>query len=147
MKTLLPGLAVLLLLINTNPLRAQVYPVKKQQIFKNASDRVPVAIAELEKAFKAKEGTNLTFQFRGLELKGTLLSSVKRYENLYSVIVKSSSDDTLLSFSKRINDDLSVTYIGRILNDHSSDGYELKKNTDGSYTFHKIQTEDLIQDF
>ena len=76
------------------------------------------------------------------------MSSVKKYDNLYKVVIRSSSlDNTLFSISKRIEEDSSVNYIGRIINEKYADGYELKKENDGSYSLNKIQTEELIQDF
>jgi len=55
--------------------------------------------------------------------------------------------NTLLSISKRINDDNTITYVGRIINEKYADGYELKKDNNGNYSFNKIRTEELIQDF
>jgi len=53
----------------------------------------------------------------------------------------------LLSISRRIDDDNTVTYVGRILNENSTDGYQLVKDKSGKYSFNKIKTADLIQDF
>lgn len=146
MKTLLTVATILFFLITYQSLAAQQYVGKRQPVFRSSADRIPAAITELEKAFTAKPGTEITFKFRESQFHGTVVSSVKRYENLYSAIIKNMADNTLMSFSKRINDDKTITYTGRILNDKSTDGYELVKAADGTYTFHKIQTEDLIQD-
>ncbi len=148
MKTLHKGLAMLILLIISDSLFAQTDNLRRSPMFKDIGDRVPAALTELEKAFDAKPGTEVNFKFRNLAFSGTVISSVKKYENLYSVIIESKSlNNTLLSISRRINDDKSITYVGRILNQKAADGYELVKNTDGSYTFHKILTEELIQDY
>ncbi len=148
MKTLHKGLAMLVLLIITNSLFAQTDNLKRSPMFRGVGNRGPAAVSELEKAFAVKPGTDVNFKFHNLAFSGTVVSSVKRFENLYSVIIESKSlNNTLLSVSKRINDDKSITYIGRILNQKASDGYELVKNTDGTYTFHKILTEELIQDY
>lgn len=146
MKALLNGLALAILLISTHDLLAQQHPGKKQPVFLKSAERIAAPVLELEKAFKVTEGTNVDFRFSEMQITGTVLSSVKRYDNLYSVIVKS-DENTLISLSKRINVDKSVTYLGRIINNRSSDGYELKKNTDGTYTLEKVETEDLIQDY
>lgn len=148
MKTLHKGLAMLILLIISNSLFAQTDNLRRSPMFKNIGDRVPAALTELEKAFVAKPGTEVNFKFRNLAFSGTVISSVKKYENLHSVIIESKSlNNTMLSLSRRINDDKSITYVGRILNQKAADGYELVKNSDGSYTFHKILTEELIQDY
>ena len=52
-----------------------------------------------------------------------------------------------LSISKRIDDDNTITYVGRIINEKYADGYELIKDKSGNYSFNKIKTADLIQDF
>lgn len=148
MKTLLKGMAMLLLILSTNALMAQNPAIKKQPLFESKAAKLPATATQLEIAFAAKEGSDVNFQFRDLRFTGTIVSTIKRYENLYSVIIKSTGpDNSLLSLSKRINDDKTITYVGRILNNASSDGYELNQNADGSYTFHKIQTEELIQDY
>lgn len=148
MKTLQRGLAMLILLTISNLIFAQTSNMQRAPMFRNMGDRVPAALTELEKAFVAKPGTEVSFKFHNLVFSGTVISSVKKFENLRSVIIESKSlNNTLLSLSKRINDDKSITYVGRILNQKASDGYELVKNIDGSYTFHKILTEELIQDY
>ncbi len=48
--------------------------------------------------------------------------------------------NALLSISRRINDDNSVTYVGRIINEKYADGYELIKDNSGNYSFTKIKT-------
>ncbi len=147
MRALLTGIATIFLITTSNTLSAQEAGSAKRPMFKNSSERIPAAITELEKAFAAEPGASINFLFRDMRFKGTVVNSVKRYENLYSTIIKNDTDGTLLSFSKRINTDRSVTYVGRIINDKSTDGYELKKNVDGTYAFHKIQMEELIQDY
>jgi hypothetical protein len=94
------------------------------------------------------EGGKIKLAFGDFAFNGIVISSIKRYDNLYTVIVKSPSlDNTLLSISKRINDDQTITYVGRIINNNYADGYELKRENNGSYTMHKIKTEALIEDF
>jgi hypothetical protein len=106
-------------------------------------------VNELDKAFTATPGSSIQFNFANkLPFSGVVLSSVQRYSNLSSVIIKSSLlQNALLSISRRINDDNSVTYVGRIINEKYADGYELIKDNAGNYSFNKIKTQDLIQDF
>jgi hypothetical protein len=127
---------------------AQIAASSRQNQFSKLSSKLPTTLSELEKAFLAPEGTKLQLKFSNLTFSGIVLSSVKKYDNLYKVVIKSSSlDNTLFSISKRIEEDSSVSYIGRIINEKYADGYELKKESDGSYSLNKIQTEELIQDF
>ena len=129
--------------------RAQIVASAKPLLFNNSAASFTAITTELDKAFLVKEGSSVQLNFSNhFAFTGTVLSSIHRYGNLSSVIIKCPSlHNTLLSVSKRINDDNSVTYIGRILNESYADGYELKKNSDGNYSFQKIKTEDLIQDY
>ena len=120
----------------------------RQNQFSKLSERLPTALTELDKAFLAPEGTKIQLNFSNFSFTGIITSSVKRYDNLYSVIVKSSSlDNTLFSISKRINDDKTISYVGRIINEKYADGYELRKESDGTYALNKIKTELLIEDY
>lgn len=128
---------------------AQVTISSKPSLFNNFSANISTAVNELDKAFLGAEGSSIQFNFaNNFSFAGTVFSSVQRYSNLSSVIIKLPSlQNSLLSISKRINDDNTITYVGRIINEKYADGYELKKDNYGNYTFNKIKTEDLIQDF
>ncbi len=127
---------------------AQILASNKTSLFTNVSSSFQANISELDKAFLAKEGGSVQLKFSNFVFAGNIISSVERYGKLSSIIVKSTSlNNTLLSLSKRTNEDNTVTYIGRILNESYADGYELNKNTDGTYSFNKIKAEDLLQDY
>jgi hypothetical protein len=150
MKTISKVIALLLLLNITFYTQAQVVKSSSRpNLFNSFSSIVPATAAELDKAFTAAPGSSIQFNFANkLAFNGTVLSSVQKYSNLSSVIIKSSLlQNALLSISKRINDDNSITYVGRIINEKYADGYELVKDNAGNYSFNKIKTEDLIQDF
>lgn len=128
--------------------RSQIQSSNRSQLFRNVSQRVPAKTDELDKAFSAKEGSSVKLQFKNFDFEGTITSSVKRYDNLHSVIIKSSSlDNAIFSISKRIGDDNTIIYVGRIIHENYADGYELVQNEDGSYTLNKIKTEVLLQDY
>ncbi|MGH2646317.1 MAG: hypothetical protein ACRDE8_02075 [Ginsengibacter sp.] len=149
MKTL-PRLFVLCLFVNVSLcMQAQVVKSSRPELFSSFSTNIPASISELDKAFAAAPGSLIQFNFTDkFSFSGTVLSSVQKYNNLSSVIIKSSLlKNSLLSISRRINDDNTITYVGRIINEKYADGYELKKDNTGNYSFNKIKTEDLIQDF
>ncbi|MEO6682454.1 MAG: hypothetical protein ABIN48_06470 [Ginsengibacter sp.] len=128
--------------------RTQLPSSEKSQLFRGLSQRVPAKVTELDRAFSAKKGTSIKLQFKNFDFEGVVTSSIKRYDNLYSVLIKSSSlDNTIFSISKRINDDKSITYVGRIINEDYADGYELVQDDDGGYVLNKIKTEVLLQDY
>ena len=128
--------------------RSQIQNSGRSQLFRNVSQRVPAKTDELDKAFSAKEGTFLKLHFKNFDFEGTITSSLKRYDNLHSVVIKSSSlNNTIFSISKRINDDKTIAYVGRMINENYADGYELVQDEEGGYFLNKIKTEVLLQDY
>ena len=149
MKTTSRLFALCILLSITFITQAQVASSPRPNLFNSFSANVPASVNELDKAFTATPGSSIQFNFANkLPFSGVVLSSVRRYSNLSSVIIKSSLlKNALLSISRRINDDNTITYVGRIINEKYADGYELTKDNAGNYSFNKIKTQDLIQDF
>jgi hypothetical protein len=149
MKIISKALVLCITLIASYNTNAQVIKSSRSNLFNNFSANIPTAVTELDKAFLGKEGSSIQLNFNNnFSFTGTVFSSVQRYSNLSSVIIKLPSlNNSLLSISKRINDDKTITYVGRIINEKYADGYELKKDNYGNYTFNKIKTEELIQDF
>ncbi|MFS8081887.1 MAG: hypothetical protein ACMG51_00435 [Ginsengibacter sp.] len=127
---------------------AQVLTSNRPYLFKDVNNQIPATISELDKAFTVPAGTTLQLRFNNFLFNGTVTSSIKRYDKLYSVIIHSPSlHNTLFSISRRINDDNTITYVGRILNEQYADGFELVKNKDGSYLLNKTKTDEMIQDY
>ena len=149
MKTISKVLALCMLLTATYHVKAQVLSSSRPDLFNSFSANIPTAEAELDKAFTATVGSSIQLNFSNkFSFTGTIFSSIKKYSNLYSVIIKSPVlHNSLLSISKRINDDNTITYVGRIINEKYADGYVLQKDNAGNYSFNKIKTEDLIQDY
>lgn len=149
MKTLAKAFALCTLTCFAFTSRAQVVNPSRPTLFKNVSASFAATTMELDKAFIVKEGSQVQLNFaNNFTFIGVVVSSVQRYGKLSNIIIKSPNlHNTLLSISRRVNDDNSVSYVGRILNEGYADGYELKQGSDGKYAFHKIKTEDLIQDY
>jgi hypothetical protein len=149
MKTISKLFALFSLLTISHKIHAQTGKSLRPELFNNFSANIPASVIELDKAFTAAPGSSIQFNFANkLPFSGIVLSSVQKYSNLSSVIIKSLLlQNSLLSISKRINDDNTITYVGRIINEKYADGYELEKDNTGNYSFNKIKTEDLIQDF
>ena len=127
---------------------AQVLTSNRPYLFKDVNNQIPATISELDKAFTVPAGTTLQLRFNNFLFNGTVTSSIKRYDKLYSVVIHSPSlHNTLFSISRRINDDNTITYVGRILNEQYADGFELVKNKDGSYLLNKTKTDEMIQDY
>lgn len=148
MKIMYKVMALCIVIMSSYATRAQVLTSNRQNYFNKYSEKLPTAITELDKAFSTPEGAKVKINFADFSFNGIVTSSIKRYDNLYSVIVKAPDlDNTLLSVSKRINDDKSVSYIGRIINNKYADGFELIKGSDGTYAMNKVRTDALIEDY
>lgn len=148
MKTLQKLVAVFLLLVISTTINAQTQTSSKPYLFSKVAKKLPASISELDKAFSTSEGSIIKMRMNELVFEGTVTSSIKRYDNLFTVIIKSSSEkNTVFAISKRINDDKTVTYTGRIINEKYADGFELVQETNGQYAMSKIQTEELLQDY
>lgn len=141
-------MALCIIVLSSNSSMSQVLTSNRQNYFSKYSEKLPTAVSELDKAFHTAEGAKVKINFADFSFNGIVTSYVKRFDNLSSVIVKAPDlDNTILSISKRINPDKSISYIGRIINQKYADGFELRKDTDGTYAMNKIRTDALIEDF
>lgn len=128
--------------------QAQILTSNRQNYFSKYAEKLPTATTELDKAFTTPEGAKIKINFADFVFNGIVTSSIKRYDNLYSVVIQSPGlNNTLLTLSKRINDDKTITYVGRIINQMYADGFELSENKNGTYTMNKIRTDALIEDY
>lgn len=128
--------------------QSQIHTSNRHNYFDKYAAKLQTPEAELSKPFNVPEGGKVKLTFGDFAFNGIVTSSIKRYDNLYTVIVKSAGmNNTLLSISKRINDDKTITYVGRIINNNYADGFELKRENNGSYAMQKIKTDTLIEDF
>lgn len=148
MKIMYKVAAICMIVLFSYNGHAQILTSNRQNHFDRYAADLPTPESELSKAFNVPEGRKVKLNFGDFAFNGIVTSSVKRYDNLYTVIVKSPDlNNTILAISKRINDDKTITYVGRIINDKYADGYELKKENNGSYAMHKIKTDALVEDY
>jgi hypothetical protein len=147
MKIMLKMAAICAIIMFSYAAQSQNLTSQRHNYFDKYAARLQTPEMELSKAFNVPEGSKIKLSFGDFAFNGIVTSSIKRYDNLYTVIVKSPGlNNTILSISKRINDDKTITYVGRIINNNYADGYELRENN-GSYAMHKIKTDALIEDF
>jgi hypothetical protein len=136
------------ILISTLPVKAQVTTSSRPSAYARYADKLPTKPNELEKAFSSPAGTKITFNFSNFTYSGIITSTVKRNCTLSTVVIKSTTlENSIFSISKKLNDDKTVTYIGRIINQNYADGYEIIKDDKGNYALNKTKTDVLIQDF
>jgi len=121
---------------------------QRPKLFNGVANKISYPKADLEKIFTKAKGSNFHISLPGnFNFTGTVVSSVQRYHNLKSFIIKSDVlNGAMFSVSKRTNDDNSITYVGRIINDKYSDGYELNTDSAGNYFLNKINMSELLQD-
>jgi hypothetical protein len=147
MKLISKALIISAIIVSSYESKAQV-TTTKSNLFDAYDNTISCPKSELDKIFTTPEGSVLKLSFgNNFQFTGTVSSSTHRYTNLQSVTIKSNkSDGLVLGISKRINDDRTYTYIGRIINQKYGDAYELKLDNAGNYYLNKIKTDDLIQD-
>ena len=146
MKTLTKATVLFILLAVTYSSKAQKAELPK--LFNGVENKINYPKADLEKIFTKTKGSSFQISLPGnFSFTGTIVSTVQRYSNLKSFLIKSDVlHGAMFSVSKRINDDNSITYVGRIINDKYSDGYELKVDSAGKYFLNKINMNELLQD-
>ena len=145
MKRLTPY-ALALLLCLTSKIGFSQNATKPKQ-FSNYPAVINCTEAEISKVFTSLTGQNINLSFSdNFSFGGAVISNVIKYSNLQSANIKSPVfNNSIFNISKRINNDNSITYVGRIINRDYFDGYELKKNAAGNYQLIKIETDKVIQ--
>jgi hypothetical protein len=120
----------------------------KPKIFAAFPNTINCTVSEFFNAFHVTEGQHIILSFSdNFKFSGTVISNVVKYSNLQSMTIKSDlSDKTIFHLSKQINDDNSVSYVGRIIDPTASDGYQVKKDMAGNYQFEKTDAEKILQE-
>lgn len=141
----LKNLLFLLLCLNTASVFAQADI--RPKVFQNYPETIDVSKTVMQSAFSSTNGNDITLDLASaFTFQGKVISNIEKYSNLQSIVIKSAQfNDALLCLSKITNEDNSVTYVGRIINEKSFDGYELKQHTDGSYELKKFETRHVLQ--
>ncbi len=148
MKCIYKAAVFFTLLISFNSIKAQIVTERRPQLFAAFTKTINFPKTELEKIFTTPEGRTIKLSLgENVGFTGIITSSIQRYHNLQSVVVRLNNlDGTIFGISKRTNDDNSITYIGRIINTKYADAFELKTDATGNYFINKTKTADLIED-
>jgi len=120
----------------------------KPHVFANQASRLEISESIFINAMNYSAGQNVSINIApGFTFEGTVTMSEQKYENLKTVVIRSNAafDNSFLQISKIKNEDGSVQYSGRIINERSADGFELKKEA-GLYAFEKFETARILQD-
>ncbi len=147
MKPITKAGLLCLAIISTLNISAQK-PDNRPKLFYSVSTKINYPKEELKNLFSRKQGSTLNLSLPGnFNFAGTVLSSVQKYPNLKTVIIKADGlNGTVFGVSEIINDDKSITYVGRVVNEKYSDGFELQHDEAGNYFLSKINLQDILQD-
>lgn len=148
MKRIYKAAVLFTLLISFNSIKAQVVTERRPQLFSTFSKTINFPTSELEKIFTTPKGSIIKLSLgSNAGFIGVVTSSIQRYHNLQSVVIKLNNlDNTIFGISKRTNDDNSITYVGRIINTKYADAFELKTDANGNYFINKVNTADIMED-
>ena len=148
MNRIYKSAALFALLISFTGAKAQVVTERRPQLFAAFAKTINFPKTELEKIFNTPEGRTIKLSLGdNVGLTGVITSSIQRYHNLQSVVVRLNNlDNTIFGISKRTNDDNSISYVGRIINTKYADAFEVKSDANGNYFINKTNTATLIED-
>jgi hypothetical protein len=138
----------LLLCLTTSAGFSQTTSLAKPKIFASFPNTINCSVSEFSNAFAVPEGQHIMLSFSdNFKFSGTIISNVVKYSNLQSMTIHSDlSHNTVFHLSKQVNDDNSISYVGRIMDATASDGYQIKKDMAGNYKFEKVDSERILQE-
>jgi hypothetical protein len=123
----------------------------KPKLFGNLPDKIPVQIDDLRLLLGMERGTDANLKLGNSNnspdrFEGTVISSADKYNNIRSVVVRSSNfNGATLSLSSSIQTDGTVKFTGRIISLQHGDLYELQ-NLNNQYFLVKKNFYDLINE-
>jgi hypothetical protein len=125
MKTLKNFLSLLLCLTTAAAFSQKTGP-SGAKLFASYPDQIAVSKHVLQNTLNASQGEEINISFNTtFNFKGVVISNIKKYDNLQSVMIKSAEfGNAILQVSRIINVDKSISYTGRIINPGAFDGYE-----------------------
>ena len=149
MKTITQAVVLLLLVTTTNiGFAQQKTDANSKEIFANFSGKVDFSKSILQTTIAAKYGESISIPFNyDFIFNGIVLTNEYKYKNLQTIIIKSALlKNALLQLSKRTNEDLTESYVGRIINTDANDGYTIEKDEANNYKIEKIEMKNILQD-
>lgn len=148
MKTFTKAVLPLLFFVVSNNTFSQKTDEMKKAVFSALPEKMEVAPAVFENALSAKSGESISIKFNDqFTFGGMVLNNQIKYANLQTMIVRSAAfENSLFQLSRMINDDKSISYIGRIINPNATDGYTIRKDGAAAYHLQKIEMNKILQD-
>ncbi len=120
----------------------------RKAVFAHLPQTISLSKNTLQNTLIALPGDQISINFNnGFVFSGTVLSNEYKYDNLQSMIIRSTAyGNTLFQLSKITNPDKTSSFTGRIMNPESLDGYEIKRDSKDQYCFQKFETGKILQD-
>lgn len=119
----------------------------KPALFASYPATLSISETSLHNIFSLVKDQEVTIDFgNNLILPCKVLRNEIQYSNLQTVIIRCSAfDNAMLQVSKVINEDQSILYAGRLINERSADGFEIKKAGNGTYQLRKFETDKILE--
>ena len=135
-------LALLLCILSSS--KAQL---NKPAIFANFPSSINLDESAIRLAFQNSNGQSVNIPLaQNFTFSGKVISNVQKYHNLRILIIQSNQwQNTLLQLAQTSHADQLVSFSGRIINPDAADGYEIKKQSTGSYIMKKTQTDKIFE--
>lgn len=124
--------------------------LNKPKLFSNLPEKISVNASELETYFTTQVGANTQLSLASdanQKFEGNLVSRSERsVDGVQTAIIRSSNyNGSRMTVTKRLNDDGTVTYLGRIISFQHGDLYELQ-NLQGQWFLVKKNYYDLVNE-
>jgi hypothetical protein len=135
----LASIMCLVLTFSTVTSFAQSNSASRPSLFANYPAIIQCTEAQLSNLFNANVGQQVNASFAALNLAGPITSKEQRYSNLLIMVVKLPAfNNVLFSISRRLDENNLPVYVGHILDNKYQDGYNLKRSSNGTYQFEKV---------
>ncbi len=127
---------------------AQSTTAAKPKLFDNQPASIAISESLLQSFFTLSQHQETAVNFSAqFNFPFRVLSNEVKYANLQTVIVKSSAfGNAIFQVSRIVNEDRSISFTGRILNDKAFDGFMIKKLDNGSYQLQKYETDQVLDE-
>lgn len=124
-----------------------VVSANAQRLFDGIPEQMNFDNKVIEGLFNMNAGSAINVKFsQNFHLTGTIKSNDKVYANLQTVVIECTNYNKVKLFiSKRINNDKSIKYVGRIIGRTAEDGFEIKgEPLAGNSSLTKINLKEMI---
>ena len=144
MKTFTTAFCLFLCLC-TAATQAQQQKISPTPLFSNYPSSISISAEQLSAAMNSKDGESISFIGSGkFSFTGTVISNRKKYNNLQTVMVRSSAFNNAIFQITMVTEKNNSIFKGRIIHPDAADGYELKF-AEGSYGLQKFEMSRILE--